>query len=80
MTQYKGLYIDNIFFHSKSEIDEAVKQREIARYRLRCENFLIHRTLEASMFADEQADRLHDEFGITWEELEHIEEEVCENF
>lgn len=80
MTQYKGFYIDNVLFHSKSEIDEAVKQREIARYRLRCENFLIHRTLEASIFADEQADKLHDEFGITWEELENIDAEVYNNF
>ena len=76
MINYKGLYIDHIYYHSKEEIDEAIKQREIENYKMRCEIFAMHKTMEASIFADEQAQKLHDEFGISWEELEQIEVEA----
>lgn len=76
MKQYRGLYIDHIYYHSEADIDEAIKQREINNYKMRCENFAIHRTIEASLYADEQAEKLHDKFGISWKELERIEIEA----
>ena len=76
MTKYKGLYIDHIYYHSKADIDEAIKQREINNYKMRCEIFAMRKTMEASIFADEQAEKLHNEFGVSWEELEQIEIEV----
>lgn len=76
MIKYKELYIDHIYYHRKEEIDEAIKQREIENYKMRCEIFAMHKTMEAGIFADEQAQKLHDEFGISWEELEQIEVEA----
>lgn len=76
MTKYKGLYIDHIYYHSKADIDEAIKQREINNYKMRCEIFAMRKTMEASIFADEQAEKLHNEFGISWEELEQMEIEA----
>lgn len=76
MTQYRGLYIDHVYYNSKSDIDEAIKQREINNYKMRCEIFALRKTMEASIFADEQAEKLHNEFGISWEELEQMEIEA----
>ena len=76
MTKYKGLYIDHIYYHSKADIDESIKQKEIKNYKMRCEILAMRKTMEASIFADEQAEKLHNEFGISWEELEQIEIEA----
>lgn len=79
MTQYRGLYINHVYYNSKADIDEAIKQREINNYKMRCEIFAMRKTMEASIFADQQAEILHNEFGISWEELERIETEAYAN-
>lgn len=73
MTQYKGYYIDHIYFHSKAEIDAYIKQKAVEEYQRRIRYFVDHSTMEAFIFCDEQADRLHDIFGFSYEEIEELE-------
>lgn len=76
MKKYKGYYIDKVIFHDEAEIDEFVKQQEIREYKIRCQIFASHGTMEASIYASEQAEKLNKEYGISWEELEEIEIEA----
>lgn len=73
MKQYKGYCIDNIYFHSESEIDDFIKQQEVKRFINFNKSFASNPTLEASVVCAEQADRLHNLFGFSYEELEAIE-------
>ena len=73
MTQYKGYYIDHIYFNSKYEIDAYIKQKAIDEYQRRIRYFANHSTMEVSIFCIEQADLLHNNFGFSYEEIEAIE-------
>lgn len=73
MTQYKGYYIDNIYFNSKDEIDAYINQEAVEEYQRRIRYFADHSTIEASIFCSEQADLLHNNFGFSYEEIEAIE-------
>ena len=73
MTQYKGYYIDHIYFNSKYEIDDYIKQKAIDEYQRRIRYFANHSTMEVSIFCIEQADLLHNNFGFSYEEIEAIE-------
>ncbi len=73
MKRYKGYYIDNIYFHSESEIDDFIKQQEVKRFISFNKSFASSPTIEASIVCAEQADRLHKLFGFSYEELEEIE-------
>lgn len=73
MTQYKGYYIDNIYFHSKAEIDAYIKQKAVEEYQRRIRYFANHSTMEASIFCTEQADLLHNNLGFSYEEIEKLE-------
>lgn len=72
MTQYKGYYIDHIYFNSKAEIDDYIKQKAVKEYQRRIRYFADHTTMEASIFCAEQADMLHNNFGFSYEEIEAI--------
>ena len=69
MTQYKGYYIDHVYFHSKAEIDAHIKQEAVEEYQRRLRYFAHHSTMEASNFCTEQADLLHNNFGFSYEEI-----------
>lgn len=81
MTRYKGYYIDNAIFHSKKEIDEFIKNELIAR--IKKYNHLMMNAPECHISAGyvhgcmEQitaAERkLHEEYGMSYEELELLE-------
>ena len=73
MTKYKGYYIDQIYFHSKAEIDAHIKQKAVEEYQRRIRYFADHLTVEASIFCTEQADLLHNIFGFSYEEIEELE-------
>ena len=73
MTNYRGYYIDHVHFHSQSDIDEFIKRQDILEYQTRCAVFAIEGTMESSNYASEQAEKLHKEYGISWEDLEQIE-------
>ncbi len=77
MTQYKGYYIDHIYFHSKAEIDNFIKEQAIDRYKMMCRMFVKDDAgMELSILMSEQADRLHNQFGMDYNEIEAIEIEV----
>ena len=73
MTQYKGYYIDHIYFNSKDEIDSYIKQKAVEEYQRRIRYFADRSTMEACIFCSEQADLLHNNFGFSYDEIEAIE-------
>lgn len=73
MKKCKGYYIDKVIFHNEAEIDEFVKQQAIKEYEKRCKIFANCGTMEASIYASEQAEKLNKKYGISWEELEQME-------
>lgn len=77
MTQYKGYYIDHIFFHSKADIDNHIKEQAIDRYKMMCRMFARQDAgMELSIMMSEQADLLHNQFGLDYNEIEEIEIEA----
>ena len=73
MTNYKGYYIDNVIFHSKSDIDAFVKEQAINKYKMLVEMFSRKPSMELSCMMSDHADRLHKVFGLSYGEIEDIE-------
>lgn len=73
MKQYKGYYIDKVIFNNTEEIDNFLKEQALNAYKLACEMFVAHSTMENSSYCDEKAQRLVSEFGYTWEQVEELE-------
>lgn len=77
MKQYKGYYIDHIYFHSEADIDNFLKEQAIDRYKMMCRMFAQEdASMAMSIMMSEQADRLHNNFGMDYNEIEAIEIEV----
>lgn len=76
MKQHKGYYIDHIHFHSEADIDDFVKRQAIDRYKLMCRRFAECSSMELSILMSEQADKLHNQFGMDYNEIEALEIEV----
>ena len=76
MKQYKGYYIDHIYFHSKADIDAFLKAQAVDRYKLMCRRFANSSSMELSVLMSEQADKLHTVFGMDYNEIEAIEIEA----
>lgn len=76
MKQHKGYYIDHIHFHSEADIDAFVKQQAVDRYKMMCRRFANNSTMELCVIMSEQADKLHNLFGMEYNEIEAIEAEV----
>ena len=76
MKQYKGYYIDRIYFNSEAEIDDFIKQQEVNLFIRYNKSFAFNPTMEASIVCSDQPDRLHNIFGFSYEELEEIENAV----
>lgn len=77
MTQYKGYYIDHIIFNSKTDIDNFIKEQAIDRYKMMCRMFAQEDAgMELSIMMSEQADLLHNQFGLDYNEIEEIEIEA----
>ena len=80
MKKYKGYYIDGVVFKSKKDIDEFYKNNIISKIKV------FHSLLfempeghysdkEKLMISDEitiREKRLHDEYNMSWEEIEMI--------
>lgn len=73
MKQYKGYYIDKVVFNSQEEIDEHIKAQAINSYREAVQYFLKHSSMEASIYADQKAEFLNTQCGMSWSEIEEIE-------
>lgn len=76
MTQYKGYYIDNVTFSSKKEIDVFIKEN-IIKHLIKLNSLMFsgrYTAKEKFNIAREMTDQekiLHDEYGMTWEEIEN---------
>ena len=73
MKKYRGYYIDKVVFNNAAEIDAFIKKQAIDRFIKLNKIFASHLTMEASIACSEQADRLHNQFGFSWEEIEAME-------
>ena len=73
MTQYKGYYIAHINFQRKAEIDARIKQQAVEAYQRLIRYFADHSTMAVSIKCSEAADRLHNIFGFSYEEIEELE-------
>lgn len=78
MKQYKGYYIDKVIFHNEKEIDDFLRQQAIDAFRMAWELFMELRTVENSIYCDEKAQRLVNQFGFTWEQIEELENQIIE--
>ena len=76
MRQYRGYYIDKVIFHSEADIDSFLKSKAIEGFKTAVAVFVSHHTMEASIHCDKLADRLHEVYGMTYEEIEDIENSV----
>lgn len=77
MMQYKGYYIDHVYFHSKADIDACIRQQAIESYQRLIRYFERHSTLAVNAKLIEEADRLHKVFGLSYEEIEQLEIAAC---
>lgn len=76
MKKYKGYYIDGIYFHNEKEIDDCRKKQAVEAYKNTVKIFASRHTMEASIFCDEHAQKLHEQYGFSWEEIEALEFEA----
>lgn len=71
--KYRGYYIDNIIFNSKQDIDNHIKKQAIESYKRAIRIFIKKGDMESSVYADEKAEYLVKECGMTWDQIEEIE-------
>ena len=76
MRQYKGYYIDKVFFNNEKDIDSFLEKQAVDAYKMACKLFAELRTIENSIYCDEKAERLVNQFGYSWEQVEALEIEV----
>lgn len=76
MKAYKNLYIDGVIFKSEADIDAHLKNKAIEGFKTAVALFIDRHTMEISMHCDKLADRLHDVYGMTYAEIEDIEDSV----
>lgn len=73
---YRGCYIGNGAFRSKAEVDRFLEENAVAHYKLVCELFAEVPSVEHASLCNEEAERLVNQFGYSYEQLEEIEAEV----
>lgn len=76
MRQYKGYYIDKVIFNNEKEIDEFIRNQAIEKYKQSVRWFCERPSMQFSIYSGECAERLVEQFGFTWEEIEEMEIEV----
>lgn len=76
MKNYKGYYIDKVIFNNEHDIDEFLKNQAIEAYKKAIQIFASNSTMEASIWCDEKAEKLVNQFGFTWEQVEQLEIEA----
>lgn len=78
MRYYKGYYIDNVCFHNTAEVDRYLEENAVAAYKLACELFAEKPSIAHSLYCEEQADYLVNQYGYSYDQLEAIEIAVFE--
>lgn len=73
MRQYKGYYIDKVTFNSKEDVDNFIKTQLIDRYKKLCVMFSENVRIELIPIMQGIEDKLHDDYGMTYTEIEQIE-------
>lgn len=73
---YKGYYIDHVYFNSKQDIDNHIKKKAVESYKTALWLFNKNKDMESSIYADEKAEYLVNNCGMTWEQVEAIEIET----
>lgn len=73
MKQYKGYYIDNVIFNNESEIDKHIENKAVEAYMIAVKLFMKECNIEYSMYVNEKAENLVNNFGYTWEQVEELE-------
>lgn len=76
MKQYKGYYIDKVSFNNKQEIDAFIKKQTIEKYQQLCKMFSNNSCMELIVMMTPYEEKLHNEFGLSYEEIEQIEIEA----
>lgn len=79
MRQYKGYYIDKVIFNNEDEIDEFIKSEAIRAYKQSVELFVNQSTMGNSIYCDDKAEILVNQFGFTWEQIEELEIQVMKS-
>jgi hypothetical protein len=72
MKEYKGYYIDNVFFNSEEEIDKHIMDKAVERHTSLAELFATAPSFALSKAMDDSADRLFS-LGLSFEDIERIE-------
>ena len=78
MTQYKGYYIDHVYFNSKADIDEFIKNKAIEAFKVSVELFAWNPSHERATYSHQKAEVLVKQHGLTWDEVDEIEASVYE--
>ena len=76
MKQYKGYYIDNVIFNSTEDVDNFLKQQAVENFKKLNKFFAERVDFGICQMCNEQAERLHRDFGFTWDEIEQMEIEA----
>lgn len=73
MKQYKGYFIDHVIFNNEKEIDAFLKKQTIEKYQTLCKMFGNKACMELIEIMTPYEERLHNEFGLSYEEIEQLE-------
>ncbi len=73
MKEYKGYYIDHVFFNSEEEIDKHIMDKAVERHINLAELFAAAPSIALGKAMADSADRLHSLFGLSFEDIERIE-------
>ena len=76
MKKYKGYFIDHVIFNSKQDIDKHIKEKAIESYKTAIWLFAKNKDMESSIYADDKAEYLVSQCGMTLEQVEAIEIET----
>lgn len=80
MRQYKGVYIDHVFIHNKQDVEDFLKRRTLEIFRYAHELFYHSPTYAMGITCEECAGELHDEYGMSWDEIEELEMKIYQEF
>lgn len=78
MMKYRGKYIDHVFYNSKKDIDDAIKNELIANIKKYTKMMFTGRysaseQMTLSGWISDSERQLHDEFGMDWADIEELE-------
>lgn len=79
MKQYRGYYIDKVIFNNEQDIDAFIKSEAVRAFKRAIIWFMNDCSMANSIYCDELADKLVNNFGFTWDEVDTFEIEALES-